>query len=71
MNSKLLRHPDLASITRSTDLSLCNQLPLAKPQDYLARSNVPEKLEADLLDPYCPCLNLGPCTWGTVPSFRL
>lgn len=22
-------------------------------QDYLARSNVPEKLEADLLDPYC------------------
>lgn len=26
-------------------------------QDYLARSNVPQKLEADLMDPYCRCLN--------------
>lgn len=27
-------------------------------QDYLARSNVPQKLEADLMDPYCRCLTI-------------
>lgn len=29
-----------------------------KLQDYLARSNVPQKLEADLMDPYCRCLTI-------------